>query len=193
MTKKTAVLISGAGSNLQALIEAARAPDYPAEISLVISNKAEAAGLERARVAGIPVCIIDHRHYADRAGFEAALHAALLHAQIEIVCLAGFMRILGAEFVQKWQGKMINIHPSLLPDFKGINTHARVLEAGVAETGCTAHFVIPDLDAGPIILQARVPVLPTDTAASLAQRVLAEEHKLYPAALRLLAEGQISL
>ncbi len=187
--KKTAVLISGKGSNLQALIEASRAPDYPAEITLVISNRKDAEGLKHAEKAGIATQIIPHQDYPGRESFELALQQALASARIELICLAGFMRILGADFVRLWPGRMINIHPSLLPEFKGLNTHARAIEAGVREAGCTVHFVVPELDSGPTILQARVPVLPDDTAATLAARVLAEEHKLYPAALKRVAES----
>jgi phosphoribosylglycinamide formyltransferase-1 len=185
--KKVAVLISGGGSNLQALIDACAAPDFPAQITLVISNQAEAFGLQRAEKAGIPTQVISHRDYASRADFEAALHHALVAAPIDIICLAGFMRVLEAEFVQKWAGKMLNIHPSLLPAYKGLHTHRRALEAGETEAGCTVHFVSPDLDSGDVILQARVPILAGDTEASLAARVLEQEHRIYPAALKQVA------
>jgi phosphoribosylglycinamide formyltransferase-1 len=189
---RTAVLISGGGSNLQALIDACATPDFPAEICLVISNKAEAYGLTRAENAGIPILVIPHQHYPDRTSFEQAIHAALEDVGTEIVCLAGFMRILGAEFVEKWTGRMLNIHPSLLPAYKGLHTHQRAIEAGEKIAGCTVHHVIPDLDAGEIILQAEVPVLEDDTAKTLAARVLVEEHRIYPAALKMLAESLLS-
>lgn len=186
---RTAVLISGGGSNLQALIDACAAPDFPAEICLVISNVADAYGLIRAQNAGIPTRFISHKNYPDRSSFEVAIHAALEDFGTEIVCLAGFMRILGSEFVEKWQGRMLNIHPSLLPAYKGLHTHQRAIEAGEKFAGCTVHHVIPDLDAGEMILQAEVPVLPEDTAEILAARVLIEEHRIYPAALKQVAEG----
>lgn len=186
---RTAVLISGGGSNLQALIDACAAPDFPAEICLVISNVADAYGLTRAQNAGISTRVISHKNYPDRSSFEMAIHAALKDAGTEIVCLAGFMRILDAEFVEKWQGRMLNIHPSLLPAYKGLHTHQRAIEAGEKFAGCTVHYVIPDLDAGEIILQAEVPVLPDDTSETLAARVLVEEHHIYPAALKQVAEG----
>lgn len=191
--KQTAVLISGQGSNLQALMRACAAPDFPAEIALVIANKTDAAGLQIAQAAGISTQVILHQDYTTRESFDAALHSALGEAQIELVCLAGFMRILTAEFVEKWAGKMINIHPSLLPKYKGVDTHQRALEAGDKEAGCSVHFVTPELDAGKIILQASVPILDGDTAEKLAVRVLMEEHKIYPQALKLLAEGAVSL
>ena len=181
---KVAVLISGSGSNLQSLIDAAKAEDYPAEIALVISNKANAFGLQRAQREGIATQLVDHRAYESRAKFETALHAALQGAGIEFVCLAGFMRVLGDDFVQKWQGRMINIHPSLLPKYRGLNTHARAIEAGEKEAGCTVHWVVPELDAGPIIAQAAVPIVAEDTVESLAKRVLQQEHQLYPQALK---------
>lgn len=181
---KVAVLISGSGSNLQSLIDAAKAEDYPAEIALVISNNADAFGLQRAQREGIATQLVDHRAYESRAKFETALHAALQGAGIEFVCLAGFMRVLGDDFVQKWQGRMINIHPSLLPKYRGLNTHARAIEAGEKEAGCTVHWVVPELDAGPIIAQAAVPIVAEDTAESLAKRVLQQEHQLYPQALK---------
>jgi phosphoribosylglycinamide formyltransferase 1 len=181
---KLGVLISGRGSNLQALIDASAVPDYPAEIVLVISNKADAAGLARAKAASIPSLTVSHR----QPDFEAAIDVALRGAGVELVCLAGFMRILSAAFVAKWQDRVINIHPSLLPAFPGLDTHRRVLAAGVKETGCTVHFVTAALDAGPIILQEKVPVLPGDDEDRLAARVLAAEHRIYPRAVRLLAE-----
>lgn len=178
------MLISGSGSNLQSLIDAAKAEDYPAEIALVISNKANAFGLQRAQREGIATQLVDHRAYENRAKFETALHGALQGAGIEFVCLAGFMRVLGDDFVQKWQGRMINIHPSLLPKYRGLNTHARAIEAGEKEAGCTVHWVVPELDAGPIIAQAAVPIVAEDTVESLAKRVLQQEHQLYPQALK---------
>jgi phosphoribosylglycinamide formyltransferase-1 len=186
---KVGVLISGGGSNLQALIDAAESADFPAEIVCVISNKQEAYGLTRADKAGIQTDFINHRDYSSRAEFEEALHQTLLSYDVDIVCLAGFMRILEDEFVQKWQGKMLNIHPSLLPKYKGLNTHARAIEAGDEEAGCTVHWVVPELDAGPIIAQASVAILSEDTAESLAARVLVEEHRIYPEALKAVATG----
>ncbi|MBV5258145.1 phosphoribosylglycinamide formyltransferase [Synechococcus moorigangaii CMS01] len=190
MTGKTpiAVLISGRGSNLQCLIDACAAEDYPARIVAVISNRPDAYGLERAREAGIPAIAIDHKAYASRESFEAALDSALREAGAEFVCLAGFMRILTEGFVNQWDGRMINIHPSLLPKFKGVDTHKRAIEAGESEHGCTVHWVTPGMDEGPVIAQARVPVLPGDTPETLAARVLVEEHRLYPEALKLALE-----
>lgn len=188
---KLAVLISGRGSNLQALIDAAAAPDYPAEIVVVVSNRPDAQGLARAAAAGIPTQVIDHKAFADRATFDAALDAALRRHAIELVCLAGFMRLLTDGFVTAWQDRMINVHPSLLPAFKGLHTHARALAAGVRVAGCTVHFVRPEMDEGPIIVQAAVPVLPDDTADALAARVLSAEHRCYPAAVRWIAEGRL--
>jgi phosphoribosylglycinamide formyltransferase-1 len=189
--RRVAILISGRGSNMAALIEAARAKDYPAEIALVVSNRPDAAGLAFAASSGIATAVVDHKRFASREAFDAALDAALEKAHIEIVCLAGFMRMLTTPFVAKWRGRMLNIHPSLLPEFKGLNTHARALAAGVKMHGCTAHFVVPELDSGPIILQEKVPVLAGDTEETLAARVLEAEHRIYPAALRLLAEGKL--
>jgi phosphoribosylglycinamide formyltransferase 1 len=187
--KRVAILISGRGSNMVSLIEAARAPDYPAEIVLVLSNRPDAAGLDRAREAGIPARALDHKAFPDRAGFDAALQAELEGAGIELIVLAGFMRILTDAFVEAWAGRMINIHPSLLPLFKGTHTHERALEAGVRLHGCTVHYVVPELDAGPIVAQAAVPVLPDDDADTLAARVIVQEHRLYPAALAVIAGG----
>ena len=188
---RTGVLISGRGSNLQALVEAARRPDYPAEIVLVVSNEPTAAGLERAADAGIAPATIDHRAHPTRAAFEDALTEALEGAGVELVCLAGFMRILGGGFAERWRDRLINVHPSLLPAFPGLDTHARALAAGVKLHGCSVHFVREAVDHGPIIGQAAVPVLPDDTSETLAARVLAAEHRLYPACLRLLAEGRV--
>lgn len=181
---KTAVLISGNGSNLQALLDAAQHHAYPAEIALVISNKPEAYGLTRADNAGVPTATIAHRDFPDRESFDRAMDRALRAAGIELVVLAGFMRILSDWFVGQWQGRLVNIHPSLLPAYKGVNTHARVLEAGETQHGCTVHWVIPELDAGDIIRQAALDIHPDDTAETLQQRVHALEHQLYPAAIR---------
>lgn len=187
--RRTAVLISGRGSNMVALIEAARAPDFPAEIVLVLSNNPDAGGLETARAAGIPTVAIDHRPFGkDRAAHEAEIDEALRAAEIEIVCLAGYMRLLTPYLVSRWAGRMLNIHPSLLPALKGLHTHERAIAAGHAEHGCTVHLVTEDLDAGPIVAQARVPVLAGDTPDALAARVLVEEHRLYQDALRRFAE-----
>ena len=188
--RRVGILISGRGSNMAALIEAARAPDYPAEIVLVISNEPDAAGLSYASSRDVPTAIVNHRDFVSRDAFADALDEKLREARVEIVCLAGFMRLLATPFVERWRGRMINIHPSLLPAFKGLNTHARALDAGAKTHGCTVHYVEPELDSGPIILQAEVPVLPGDDEATLAARVLKEEHRLYPAALRLVAEGR---
>lgn len=190
---KLGVLISGRGSNLQALIDACADPSFPAEIALVLSNRADAQGLERASAGGIPTRVIDHRGFSRRADFDAALHGALLDSGVELVCLAGFMRLLDPEFVEAWQDRLINIHPSLLPAFRGLHTHERALEAGVKFTGCTVHFVRPDVDNGPIIVQAAVPVLASDTPDTLAERVLAAEHVCYPAAVRWIAEGRVRI
>ena len=187
------VLISGRGSNLQALIDACAAPDYPAEIVLVISNKADAFGLERAETAGIAHQTIDHKAFPDRLTFDRALTEALEAAEVELVAQAGFMRILTGEFVAHWEGRMINIHPALLPLFPGLNTHGRALAAGVKLHGCTVHYVSEEVDAGPIIGQAAIPVLPDDSADSLAARVLEAEHRLYPHCLRLVAEGKVTI
>jgi phosphoribosylglycinamide formyltransferase 1 len=190
--KRTAILISGRGSNMAALIAAAKQQDYPAEIVLVVSNVPDAAGLATAAQAGIATAIVDHRTYGkDRAAFDSALDATLQAHAIELVCLAGFMRLLTAEFVARWRGRMINIHPALLPAFKGLDTHARALAARAREHGATVHFVSPEMDSGEIILQARVPVLPDDTEATLAARVLEQEHRIYPEALRIVAEGRV--
>lgn len=190
--KRVGVLISGRGSNMQALVEASRAPDYPAEIALVLSNRADAAGLDWAAAAGIATVAIDHKSFADRATFDARIDAELEAAGVEIVALAGFMRILTGPFTAKWQGRMINIHPSLLPLFPGLNTHARAIAAGMKLAGCTVHFVTAEMDVGPIISQAAVPVLPTDTEETLAARTLLAEHKIYPQALAWVAAGALS-
>lgn len=188
---RTGVLVSGGGTNLQALIDAASDPGFPAEIVLVISNRPDAGALDRADKAGIATRVIRHGDYDGRAPFDAALDEALRAANCDIVCTAGFMRILTAGFVEGWRGRMINIHPSLLPAFPGLNTHQRALDASARIAGCTAHLVIPDLDAGPILAQAAVPILAGDTADSLAARVLTQEHRIYPLALRMVAEGRV--
>jgi phosphoribosylglycinamide formyltransferase 1 len=189
--KRVAVLISGRGSNMAALIEAARAPDYPAEIALVVSNRPDAAGLARARDAGITTVLVDHRPFGeDREAFAHALDECLRAQRIDLVCLAGFMRLLAPDFVKKWSGRMINIHPALLPQFKGLHTHRRALAAGVKRHGASVHFVVPEMDSGPIVAQESVPVLEGDTEETLAQRVLEVEHRLYPEALRAVAEGK---
>lgn len=188
MEAKLAVLISGRGTNLQSLIDATAAPDFPAEIAIVISNRPKAQGLIRADKAGIPHKVIDHKDFETREDFETALDETLRLANVEFVALAGFMRMLTAGFVNKWRDRLINIHPSLLPSFRGLHVHERMIDAGVKLAGCTVHFVSAELDAGPIIGQAAVPVLPGDTAETLAARILEEEHKLYPACIRLLAE-----
>jgi len=186
---RTAVLVSGGGSNLQALIDAAQDPDYPAEIVLVVSNEPEAYAIERAGAAGIDIALVPHRDQGSRALFERALMDQIVQSDCDLICLAGFMRILSADFVAQWQGRILNIHPSLLPAFPGLDTHRRALAAGVAIGGCTVHFVTAALDAGPIVGQAAVPVVPGDTADSLAARVLACEHRLYPACLAHVAAG----
>ena len=191
--KRVAVLISGRGSNLQALIDAARAEDYPAEIALVISNKADAGGLAVALAAGIATQVVLHGDFASREAFDGAIDAALAAQRIDLVCEAGFMRIHSDGFARKWEGRMLNIHPSLLPAFKGIRVHRQALDAGVRISGCTVHFVVAELDSGPIIAQAAVPVLQDDTPESLAARILIEEHRIYPQALRDVAEGKVVL
>ena len=189
--RRVAILISGRGSNMVALIEAAQAKDFPAEIVLVVSNRPDAAGLAFATSSGITTAVVDHKSFASREAFDTALQETLEQARIEIVCLAGFMRLLTTPFVENWRGRMLNIHPSLLPEFKGLDTHARALAAGVKVHGCTVHFVAPEVDSGPIVLQEKVPVLAGDTEETLAARVLAAEHRIYPAALRMLAEGKL--
>jgi phosphoribosylglycinamide formyltransferase-1 len=190
--KRTAILISGRGSNMTALIEAARDESFPAEIALVVSNRPDAAGLQHAAAAGIATAIVDHKRYGkDRGAFERALQDVLIEHRIEIVCLAGFMRILTAWFVAQWPDRMLNIHPALLPAFKGLDTHRRAIEAGVRDHGATVHFVVPEMDSGPIIAQGRVPVFPDDTEAALAARVLAVEHRIYPLALKLVASDRV--
>ncbi len=190
---KTAVLVSGRGSNLQALIDASLAPSYPAEIVRVISNVPGAHGLERAAAAGIPTATIDHRKFDGRPAFEDALHAEIVSAGAELVCLAGFMRLLTKGFVDRWHDRLVNIHPSLLPSYKGLHSHERALADGVRFTGCTVHFVRAEMDAGPIIVQAAVPVQGGDDADTLAARVLQAEHACYPLAVRLIAEGRVTI
>ena len=190
---RTGILISGRGTNMSALIEAAKAQDFPAEIALVISNIADAGGLARAAEAGIQTRTVSHREYATREGFEAEIDRVLREADVELVCLAGFMRVLTADFIAKWQGRLLNIHPSLLPAFRGLHTHEQAIAAGASVHGCTVHHVVPELDAGPIIAQASVPVLANDTPDSLAARVLAEEVKLYPLALAKVAKSLLPL
>ena len=185
----TGILISGRGSNMKALIAAARQPDFAAEITLVLSDNPEAAGLAVARELGLTAEAIDFRSFSGRPAFEAALDLRLRAARIEFVCLAGFMRILSADFVGRWAGRIINIHPSLLPDLRGLHTHERALAEGRAEHGCSVHYVFAELDAGPVIAQARVPVLPGDDADKLAARVLIEEHRIYPLALDAVARA----
>lgn len=187
---KLGILISGRGTNMAALIDACAALGFPAEVALVISNRADAAGLARAREAGIATRIIPHGDFPDRESFDAALDAALRDAGVELVCLAGFMRLLSAGFVRDWHDRAINIHPSLLPAFKGLDVQARAVAAGVRFSGCSVHFLRPAMDDGPIIVQAAVPVLADDTGDSLAARILAEEHRCYPLAVRLIAEGR---
>lgn len=193
MKKRVGILISGRGSNMRALIEAAKAKDYPAEIVLVISNAADAGGIEYARGNGIETQVVEHKNFPSREIFDNAMDVALKAANVEIVALAGFMRLLSPHFVEKWRGRMINIHPSLLPAYKGLHTHKRAIDAGEKFAGCTVHFVTPELDDGPTILQAKVPVLPGDSEDTLAARVLEQEHKIYPEALRLVAEGKAKL
>ena len=190
--KRVAVLISGRGSNMVALIEAARDKNYPAEIVLVLSNESDAGGLSTARAAGIETQVVDHKPFGkDRAAFDAAIHAILQAHRIELVCLAGFMRLLSPGFVAQWQDRMLNIHPALLPAFKGLDTHRRALEAGARVHGATVHFVVPEMDAGPVILQGAVAIRADDTEQSLAARVLAVEHRIYPQALRLVSDGRV--
>ncbi|MDO8397840.1 MAG: phosphoribosylglycinamide formyltransferase [Bradyrhizobium sp.] len=194
MKRRVAILISGRGSNMAALIEAASASDFPAEIVVVISNRADAGGLERAKAGGIPTVVIESKPFGkDRAAFEAVLQAALDQHGVELICLGGFMRLFTAEFVQRWFGRMLNIHPSLLPSFPGLDPQGQALRAGVKISGATVHFVIPETDAGPILMQGAVAVADDDTAETLAERILKVEHRIYPDALRLLASGRARL
>jgi phosphoribosylglycinamide formyltransferase-1 len=191
--KRIGVLISGRGSNLGALIEACNAPDYPARIVLVVSNVPSVQGLLRAEAALIPALTINHKDFASREDFDAALDKVLNEAGVELLCNAGFMRLHTEGFVDRWRDRHLNIHPSLLPAFKGLHTHARVLDEGMKITGCTVHFVRPEMDTGPIVAQAAVPVLPGDTPGTLDARVLEAEHRLYPHALRLVASGAVRI
>jgi phosphoribosylglycinamide formyltransferase 1 len=192
--KRAAVLVSGRGANMTALIAAAKRADYPAEIALVLSNRPDAAALGRARDSGITTTVVDHTLYGkDREAFERAVEAVLQNHRIELVCLAGFMRLFTPWLVTRWTGRMLNIHPALLPAFRGLHTHERALEAGVKIHGATVHFVVPEVDSGPIVAQAAVPVLARDTPETLAERVLAVELRLYPLALALVASGKVSI
>ena len=191
MKRRVAILISGRGSNMAALIRAAAAADFPAEIALVISNRADAEGLKKAGASGIATTTIESKPFNDRSAFEAVLHSTLDQHRIDLICLAGFMRLFTAQFVQRWYGRMLNIHPSLLPAFPGLEPQAQALRAGVKISGATVHFVIPETDAGPILMQGAVAVRDDDTAEALAARILEIEHRIYPAALRLVAGGQI--
>jgi phosphoribosylglycinamide formyltransferase 1 len=194
MKRRVAILISGRGSNMAALLRAAADADFPAEIAVVVSNRADAAGLEKARTAGTPTVVVESKPFGkDRAGFETALQAALDAHGVELICLAGFMRLFTAQFVQRWYGKMLNIHPSLLPSFPGLDPHGQALRAGVKISGATVHFVIPETDAGPILIQGAVPVSDHDSADTLSERILEVEHRIYPDALRLLANGEVRL
>lgn len=185
--KRVGVLISGRGSNMAALVQAARDPGYPAEVTTVVANRPDAKGLDFARGEGLTAHLIDHRNYTSREAFDKALSDYLLSQELDIIACAGFMRIMTPAIIFPWQGRMINIHPSLLPLYKGLHTHERAIANGDAEAGCTVHYVSAELDGGPIIMQARVPILPADTADTLAERVLVEEHKLYPKALAQVA------
>ena len=194
MKRRVAILISGRGSNMAALIEAAKAVDFPAEIAVVISNRADAPGLEKAAASGIPTIVIASKPFGkDRAGFEKVLQAALDQHGIELICLGGFMRLFTADFARHWYGRMLNIHPSLLPCFPGLDPHGQALRAGVKLSGATVHFVIPETDAGPIVMQGAVMVADDDTPETLAARVITIEHRIYPEALRLLASGRLKL
>lgn len=188
---RTAILISGRGSNMDSLVAAARAPDFPAEIALVLSNRPDAPGLAKAQAAGIAVAAVDHRIYSGREAFERSMQIVLETWRIDFICLAGFMRLLTPWFIGQWHGRMLNIHPALLPSYRGLHTHGRALADGVKIHGCTVHFVVPEMDEGPIVAQAAVPVLDGDTPETLGARVLAQEHLLYPHALRLVASGAV--
>jgi phosphoribosylglycinamide formyltransferase 1 len=194
MKRRVAILISGRGSNMAALIEAARAADFPAEVVVVISNRADAGGLEKAAASGIPTATIESKLFGkDRAAFEAALQSALDEYRVELICLGGFMRLFTADFVRRWHGRMLNIHPSLLPSFPGLEPQAQALRAGVKISGATVHFVIPETDAGPIVMQGAVEVCEGDTAEQLAARIIVVEHRIYPEALRLVASGRVRI
>jgi phosphoribosylglycinamide formyltransferase 1 len=193
MKKRVAILISGRGSNMQALVEAARASDYPAEIVAIISSRPDAGGLAWAKDQGLPASVIHHKDFGSREAFDDAMHQALVEAGAELIALAGFMRLQTATFVQKWRGRQLNIHPSLLPLFKGLHPHRQALDAGVKISGCTVHFVTEEMDSGPIVAQAAIPVLDGDTPETLADRILVAEHRLYPHALALVASGRARL
>jgi phosphoribosylglycinamide formyltransferase-1 len=194
MKRRVAILISGRGSNMAALIEATKSEDFPAEIVVVISNRGDAGGLEKASASGVPTLVIESKPFGkDRAAFEEALEPALEQFKVDLICLGGFMRLFTAEFVQRWQGRMLNIHPSLLPSFPGLDPHGQALRTGVKISGATVHFVIPETDAGPILMQGAVAVCDDDTPDRLAARILEIEHRIYPEALRLVASGQIRL
>lgn len=190
---KVGILMSGRGSNMAALADACAAPDFPAEIALVLSDIPGAGGLDHAALRGLPAATIDRKAHASKAGFEAAMDEALRQAGVELICLAGFMRVLSADFVERWRDRILNIHPSLLPAFPGLDTHVRALAAGVKVAGCTVHVVRTAVDDGPILVQAAVPVLDGDDPAALAARILVEEHRCYPMALRWIAEGRVSI
>lgn len=190
---KVGILISGRGSNMAALVEAARDPAFPAEVCCVLSNRPDAKGLDFARERGIPTVLVDHKAYASKVEFEAAVTKALMDHGVDFVCLAGFMRIVSPAFIERWHNRLVNIHPSLLPSYKGLHTHERALADGVKLTGCTVHFVRAEMDVGPIVAQAAVPVLTGDTPDSLASRILTAEHRLYPLAVRLIAEGKATV
>lgn len=194
MKRRVAILISGRGSNMVALIEAAKTADFPAEIALVVSNRADAAGLARAKAAGVATALIESKPFGkDRAAFERALQSSLDQHRIELICLGGFMRLFTADFTRHWSGRMLNIHPSLLPSFPGLDPHGQALRAGVRISGATVHFVTAETDAGPIVVQGAVPVSDHDTTETLSERILEIEHRIYPEALRLLATGKIRL
>jgi phosphoribosylglycinamide formyltransferase 1 len=194
MKRRVAILISGRGSNMAALIKAAAVEDYPAEIAVVVSNRADAPGIERAKASGIPTVVVESKPFGkDRAGFEVKLQSVLDQHRIELICLGGFMRLFTADFTRRWHGKMLNIHPSLLPSFPGLDPHGQALRAGVKISGATVHFVIPETDAGPILMQGAVGVSDHDTADTLSERILEVEHRIYPDALRLLASGAVEL
>jgi phosphoribosylglycinamide formyltransferase 1 len=194
MKRRVAILISGRGSNMVALIEAAKAADFPAEIALVVSNRTDAAGLEKAKAARVPTALIESKPFGkDRTGYEETLQALLDQHRIELICLGGFMRLFTAEFTRRWYGRMLNIHPSLLPSFPGLDPHGQALRAGVRISGATVHLVTAETDAGPIVVQGAVPVSDHDTTETLSERILEVEHRIYPEALRLLATGKIRL
>ncbi len=191
--RRTAILISGRGSNMASLVAAARHHDFPADIALVLSNRPDAPGLDYAKEHNIATAAVDHKIYVGRESFEAVMQQMLEMHRIDLICLAGFMRLLTPSFTQRWQGRMLNIHPALLPSYKGLHTHERALADGVKIHGCTVHFVVPEMDSGPIIAQAAVPVLDSDTADTLASRVLAQEHVIYPRALEMVASGRVHI